>query len=396
MSVSASAAVADRLHHLPRRALLGLLTPNSPATLLSRADFADVNWASLAADADRHVVGVMAYQRLLDHGLDDLLPPDVVDRWRADLHHARLQHAIQLQDATAVSQALSARGVAHAFTKGFAYRSWLYSRPWVRIGGDVDLLVGAADLELARWIVAGLGFRQVKFAVDHQRFWHASQEEIASVEAEHYELAEFNTDHFLVNAPEWVGEPPFVARSPFAFGVRAGRPVLHSSVDIHWALHFVFAEFDPLASAQVATPAGGEALPFLGPEWSILISAFKLYFEAFDRPGFGFTHVADLAALLMSDAPVDWEAIGEIAAATNIGPALLYTLGACRDLIGEDPVPSELTEQWSSVTPEGKAAGDTPNRDFGDFVPYLVGHRSPGRLSTSNGTIERDSARPTS
>ena len=382
--VTAIAATRPRavaaVHELPRAVLTDLLASRSPAggpDAVERALTA-ADWPALVADANRHTVGVLLLQRLRELGAERALPDGVAAAWEADRRHARLQHILQLRDAHALSAGLTDAGIAHAFMKGFAYRLELYRPSWVRIGGDVDVLIDRRHVARARGIAQDLGFSQARFSDDHQRMWRASQTEIREAEAAHHELAEFNKDHYLDNAPEWLLEPPFVLRSPFAYAYRGRDPVMRSSIDMHWALHFLFEHFDVLEEVHGAD-AGSGPLPVVSREWSIIFSAFKLYYESFDRPRFGFTHVADLIAL--SGAPgLRWSLVDDVARGAGIGAALFYTLGACEGLTARRLVPAELMQAWSTVDEPASSRPGSPNLDFGDFVPYLVGRRSAGGI----------------
>lgn len=371
------------LHDLPRRLLADLLSssplapPANGGPLLSI--LTDVDWHLVAQEANRHTIGVLLLTRLDELALTHVLPADVARAWEADRRHARLQHLLQLRDALAISAAFTDAGITHAFMKGFAYRTFLYAPAWVRIGGDVDVLIDRAQIPAARTLMHDLGFIQARFLPDHQRFWTASSAEIKEAEDAHHELAEFNKDHILENAPEWLLVPPFERRTPFAYAFRGAEPVMRSSVDVHWALHLLLADFDPLARRHVVEVAGTR-LPVLGREWSLIMSAFKLYFEAFDRPRFGLTHIADLVALCTSTEDIDWSLVSEVVARTGLEAALFYTLGACERVVSGALAPARLMDAWAAIGEEASLPLGAANLDFGDFLPYLVGTRTAGAL----------------
>ncbi len=368
------------LADLPGELLRVLLLPEP----LPRADppppddgglLADIDWAGLRRDANRHAVGVMVFQRLEDLGWSGFVDPATAASWRADARHAELQCRLQQADARAISGALSGHGIRHAFVKGAGYRELFYRPAWIRLCGDSDLLVGRADLEAVRALMHGLGFDHAACTLDYQGFRPAHPGEIADTEAQHYELAQLVKSSRLVNAPDWLFEPAFERRAPYTYERSAGGILFRSVVDVHWALHFSLQGERPLDSAVAAPLADGGTLPVLGAGWSLFVSAFKLYYEAFDRPGYGLHHLVDLAALLRQGlAPEEWGRVAGLTARHGYEAALFYTLSAAEALVGAAVVPSDLMESWSRLPPGGT---DTTVRDFGDFVPAMLGRRVP-------------------
>jgi hypothetical protein len=374
-----SAQQITQLHELPAELLAAVLSPTCPNPAIGSSIpdevWSSINWRSVAAEANGHVVGVLVYERLRELGLAERLPDEVRKAWEADSLHAMLQHAIHRQDALAMSKTFAQYGIRHAFIKGFAYRDWLYCPSWVRLGGDIDVLIDRHNVELVRHLMRRADFTQAAYSEDHQYFRPATPEEIARVESHHFELGEFTKDHLLINTPEWLLGPAFVRRSPFAFGYSADIPLLHSCFDIHWALHFLFVDATPLNYTKTVAIGDEESIPVLSTEWNILYSAFKLYFESFDRPGYGFNHLVDLTALTDGARQVDWSVVAELATRYELEGALFYTLSAARRLSGKKCVPTGLLDDWSRI--KAKAiTHEAPSRlDFGDFISYLINKR---------------------
>src|SRR4051812_9436668 len=91
------------LHAVPQDALRELLRAKPAAGRVASLRAAGSwNWESLAADADRHNVGVLIRQRVDEAHALDALPPRVAAAWLADARHAALQHGLQRRDAVAV------------------------------------------------------------------------------------------------------------------------------------------------------------------------------------------------------------------------------------------------------------------------------------------------------
>lgn len=374
------------LYELPRDVVAGLLAATPPAKPRGRPlpALKSADWQALAADANRHAVGILVHERLRNHGLDELVPEDVAASWRADSLHAQLQHQLQSRHALEISTIFDERGLEHAFLKGFAYRHAFYDPAWVRVGGDVDVLVRREDVESARAIIKSLGFTQAKFSLDHQRYWRASPLEIAEVEDRHYELAEFNKVVRLTNPPKWLLAAPFVQRSPFAFGTRGSAPVLHSSIDVHWTLHFVFARSQPLDDIHRTMTSEGMSIPVLSVEWNLLFSMFKLYVEVFDRPGFGFTHLSDLIGLLQLNEEIKWDWIYEAVSRHKLEAAAYYTFSAAEQLLDDQFVPAPIMDAWTGIAPPDENPREGPSLDFGNFLPFLVGFRSVQNFAGSS------------
>jgi len=345
------------------------------------------DWQDLAEEANAHNVGVLLYQRLSEAGQLDAVPEEIAAAWLADARHAALQQGLQLRDATAVSAEFEREGIRHAFVKGLAYAVSLYEPRWVRFGGDVDVLVDRENVERVRTLMRKFHFAQAKFSPDHQKFWPASPEEIYAVESQHYELAEFNKWVEILDPPDWLLAEPFVPRSPFGFGWHSDKPFFCSSIDAHWALHFLFADSAPLAEVQ-QTDVG---LPVLSPEWSLIYSIFKLYAEVFDRPRYGFTHVADIVALLAIES-VDWERVDQLVEQHGLEAAAYYTLSTCQELAGTSTAPEKFMHRWSIIAPRDDQQSSRISIDFGPFVPYLTGNRSVISLGTPRQSIVDPSA----
>jgi len=385
-------AVRAHLHELPAELLAAVLSATGPRRTRSVKDkrglLDALDWQGVRDDADAHVVGVIVRQRLGDLRLLDRLPGKVRKPWEADASHAQLQHGIQTRDAVAISRKLSSYGIRHAFVKGFAYRHLFYRPQWIRLGGDIDLLIDRSDSERVRQLMRLLGFTQASCRADYQRYRPATAWEIARVEAGHYELVQFVKDHLLVNAPLSVLSKPFVQRVPFAFERIGGDAVLHSCVDIHWALHFAFRGASPLATLGTVETAAGFSLPVLTPEWNLVFSAFKLYNEAFDRPRFGFAHLIDLRAILTQEAEhLDWALIERIVNAHSLEAAMFYTLSAAERLAQTNLLPAKLRARWSEFLSANGGPASAAER--GDFVPHMLGRRVPADYVDGGGAVDR-------
>jgi hypothetical protein len=370
---------ACRLHELPGDWLQALLAARRGAVPAPAVD-APIDWPGIALDASSHAIGVMVWSRMSELGAESLLPSDVRRSWDADNHHARLQTILQQRDAEEISRAFDEAQIRHAFLKGVAYRSWLYRPAWCRPGADLDLLIDRQDKERARSVMFDLGFGHASATIDYQNFGPATWKQIKETEDQHYELAQLVRTSQLTNVPEWLFGPDFVRRPPFTFERRGEAIDFHTVVDIHWAIHFMFAQDSPLE--RIAPRTAGE-LPRLSTSWNLLITAFKLYYEAFDRPYYGFHHLADLAAMLRtSPGAGDWELLDELVQKHGLWAPVFYTLSAASALAPDAAAPSDLLDSWSRTAPPLESMRHDverrtwfTTRDCGDFIPYMIGRR---------------------
>jgi len=377
----------------PASALTELPTPLVRALLAARplsaqdreevrrvAESAAIDWRGVARTVDASGVGPLALTRMHELGLAGHLDPQTSREWEADRLHAQLQCVLQREDALRVTRALTEAGVRHAFLKGLALREWLYEPLWVRAGSDSDILVDLQDVETTRSVLLSLGFVQASRDKDFTNFRPATPLEIWITESQHYELAQFARDFRLRNPPEWLFSPDYKRQAPSAFEMLPDGPVLHSVIDVHWLLHFLFEGERPLDRVEwLETSTGDAELPTLPLEWHIFFTAFKLYFEALDRPGWGLHLLADLAALLQVRPPddVDWEWLDSRVELHEMEAAFFYTLSAAERVAGQALVPDEFLRRWAAIEP--RDSDDTrPNLDFGDFLPHVLGRRLPG------------------
>jgi hypothetical protein len=278
--------------------------------------------------------------------------------------------------------------VRHAFVKGSVYRQWLYRPSWVRIGADLDLLVDRRNTEAARAVMYDLGFYHASATIDYRNFRPAAWQQIAETEASHYELAQFVRQTELTNRPDWLLGEGFNRRPPFTFERIGSGIQFHTVVDVHWTLHFMFKEESPLDEMPAPQPG---ALPRLSTAWNLVTTFFKLYFEAFDRPYYGFHHIADLAAMLRDGLSAgDWRRVDALVQAYGLWAAAFYTLSAASSLAGSGSVPQELLDSWArSAPPLESLRYDVERRtwhtplDLGDFVPYMTGVRTAAPLGVA-------------
>jgi hypothetical protein len=379
-SMRSVSSLADIPSLLLRTLLSALPVPlDLGRTARSVAETKQVDRQKIAAVFDASGVGPLVFTRMKEVGVADLFAPTTARMWEVECLHSELQCELQRRDVIRITRRFAERGIRHAIIKGFVVREWLYEPTWVRASCDTDILVDPWNVEEARSEMYNLGFVQAARTEDFRNFRAATPQEIQQTESQHYELAQFAKLLRLKNAPQWLLSPDFRRQAPSAFELRQDHgPVLNSVVDVHWALHFVFAEDRPLDSLITVTARDGTfEIPTLSVEWHILFTAFKLYFESFDRPGWGLHLLADLAALLQAGGEaLDWDWIKQQAGLKDLEAMLFYTLCAAERLLGTPALPPDLLESLS-ISQAGSAKDREAHRDFGDFLPYVLLRRLP-------------------
>lgn len=396
-----SSVTVSRMHELPVGVLKRLIssTPSTGSCIAKKyfANFDGVNWNKVVEDVRAHTLGPLFYQRLLELDALDGLPPPLKRVLEADAKHAELQSILQRKDVRRISNALSDLGIVHAFIKGAAFREKFYNPSWTRIGADIDLLVERSMIETARQALFALGFSHASSSIDYREFRSASFKQVKETEEAHYELAQFVKSYRLKNIPSWLFNEHFKRRPPFTFEKTGDHTFFHAVVDVHWALHFSFQTEMPLKNI-VYTKCEGSSIPILNTAWNIFASVFKLYFEAFERPYYGFHHLADLCALVdTGPAIADWNLLDDLIHKYGLQAAAYYTLSAVSELDSAQNIPSELMEKWAKTAPSPDHMPDHLLKwtyhsplDLGDFMPYLTGSRSSnqprfGKCSESEG-----------
>ena len=154
-------------------------------------------------------------------------------------------------------------------------------------------------------------------------------------------------------------------------------------VDIHWALHFLFKDDTPLDNINLIIIRDDIEIPVLGWTWQLILAVFKLYYEAFDRPGRGLHKLIDLVALLEpSHHKIDWDEFQATIHRYDLEAAAFYTIAATQRLCQSSSVPTDLVDRWR-IPSTTHAAQRKEVADFGDFIPMLLGCRIPSAFPAS-------------
>ena len=126
---------------------------------------ADVDWEKLIEEANDHAITALLYG-----GLKRLngVPKEILNRVRAAAISSAMHSQSMLQVQAEVLDALAAQQIDCAVLKGMSVACH-YPHPELRVPGDIDLLIGSANLEAACKAMEGIGF-----VADHETGLHTA------------------------------------------------------------------------------------------------------------------------------------------------------------------------------------------------------------------------------
>ena len=122
-----------------------------------------MDWPAVLRKANDHAVTALLYS-----GMKEMagVPEAIVSRVRGAAIAADLQGEHMLAVQREILDTLGANRIPCAVLKGSSV-AWCYPHPELRMPGDIDLLVGEANLEAACRLLQGIGF-----AADHETELH--------------------------------------------------------------------------------------------------------------------------------------------------------------------------------------------------------------------------------
>ena len=126
---------------------------------------ADVDWEKLIEEANDHAITALLYG-----GLKRLngVPKEILNRVRASAISSAMRSQSMLQVQAEVLNALAVQQIDCAVLKGMSVACH-YPHPELRVPGDIDLLIGSANLEAACKAMEGIGF-----VADHETGLHTA------------------------------------------------------------------------------------------------------------------------------------------------------------------------------------------------------------------------------
>lgn len=267
-----------------------------------------------------------------------------------------------------VSACLQA-GLTPILFKGAELVPRRYGRHGLGLAGDVDLLLPRTEMEEAKAVLHGLGYRQAVRDPQAQRLVARDVAALAAAEADHYELAAFVK---LVDLDgRWAAEAAVDPSGDGPVYPTATGAQLLVQIDVH---HGVAGDVDsaPLIRRAVPSRAHPGALTLCDAD-HLWLNLSRNYIETaiFDR-----TSLRPLAYTLpvLVDGAVDWSVVAGVAEELSLGHTLHYHLDFAGRLC-----PGRVPE-WVLDRVAGSARGRL--RDFGWQLakPFGFDEPFPARL----------------
>lgn len=247
----------------------------------------------LAAQAERHRAGPLLRERLVRHGLLDVLPATAREALEAQYLANSVRALSGYHELGVLHDRLADAGIPVIALKGIYLARAVYQEPGLRPMGDMDLLFRVPDLGRVQTLLQGLGYRR---------------------EDDERPIEDFLTlRHHL---------PPF--RRPGAINIEVHmfieRPTAGFSIDT-----------DGLWDRARAWPVGERRLLALAPEDLLLhLCLHGVYHHGFNMDLLAVTDIARVVAL----EPVDWDVVVERARAWGVEQPAYYGLELSRCLLG--------------------------------------------------------------
>jgi hypothetical protein len=258
-----------------------------------------VSWSYLLNLAAFHGVIPMVSHNLTASGFSSRISQPYREELRQVYSNEMYRNLILTRELDSVLTVLSQHSVAAITLKGTPLTETLYGNPALRMIADIDILVHAEDIPLARKVLSGLGY--------------------CPVDAEQFQ------DHPFHGVP-------YRKEGVFPF-----------YIELHWALEdsrILNAPSETLWSRAQKMHLPGLPTTVLSPEDNFLFMANHLSKSDYHLLKF----LGDITRLLNKyRSSLDWEYIIEAAHAWQVGTAVYCALRRARDILGV-PVPSSPLE----------------------------------------------------
>jgi hypothetical protein len=228
--------------------------------------------------------------------------------------------------------------------------------------GDADLLVPRDQLEPAKAVLYGLGFRHAFFDPASRRVVDRDVKEIGQIELEHYELPPFVRPLRLEETPA-VLELAADREGPLRLG--ADGPLALLEVDVHYS---VASDADPEPFFARAVPGSLGVGETFSPADHVWFNLSRYYNEVglHDKRS-----LRPLAYTLpeVASGRVDWAVVEAAACDLSLGPTLHYFLVLC-DRLAPGHVPEATLAAVKRSTPSRA-------RDWGWLLGKLFDFEEP-------------------
>jgi Uncharacterised nucleotidyltransferase len=205
--------------------IIALITPG---TEFYFGNIKDIDWNHLFQTAQANRLDGIIYDSLDRNGIFDTLLEKVRKKFEDSYRRTVINTRIYLETADGIQRAFSNRGIDLIVLRGPALGLTLYSRPYLRPSGDLDLLIRRKDIPLARKILDELDFTIISGVLPDRYF-----------EKHHLHLSFRNHGS-------------------------------NSIVELHWALDHSYTlytmDYDSLLSEKEEASFEGLTIPVLSPE----------------------------------------------------------------------------------------------------------------------------------
>lgn len=295
----------------------------------------------------------------------------VQDRLTSILAFARVGRQI----ADRLVRTLERNRVPYIAVKGSAVQLTAYASPDMRIGKDIDIAVPAASLRQAEAAARESGFLPAQWNEKLKRFHLADPVRRAAVEREHYELG------FLVrrqavgglSEEEQAAIRREIPRHYLWHETAAGDLACYCCVDIHHGLSLDIGG-EPAVRSRRRVGSDGVSLWVPAPEWLLLHTIYKIYWEgvhSYNKGGYQFADLAAQVACADSDTLMRLFDLLENYALEAAGFYVLRRLHSDLHMA----LPAEI-EAFLELTARVETRAEAmPMNDLGDMWPKLWGHR---------------------
>ncbi|WP_203072154.1 nucleotidyltransferase family protein [Falsiroseomonas ponticola] len=265
--------------------------------------------------------------------------------------------AAQAEELVRINGALAEAGISFAVFKGAALSRRVRDGAAVGMAADLDILLPRSLVEEAKCALYALGYRQMIFDRQARMLIRRDVQEIAALEAQHYELVAFNRQvDFALTDAERQAASDFCKMPLWVF---ADAAALVLEVDLH---HGIASDVD--CEALLARRVVRQGLPTLCDADHLWFGLARYYNEVAIH---GKRSLRDLAYLapLVRFGEVDWGVFAQQTNDTMTHAPVSHLLGFLNALSG-DSVPSEV---FAAIKP----TDDNRFRDWGSLLPQLFG-----------------------
>jgi hypothetical protein len=287
----------------------------------------------------------------------------------------RALSGVQMMLADRLVAELSAARIAYVFLKGSAVRFTAYADPADRVGKDLDIAVGAADLGRAETIAVGLGFEPAEWDYDTRHFRRPDPVLRKAVEAQHYELG-FLARRQRVSGLSAEDEAAIRRDMPDQMiwhDMPDGGLGCYVTLDIH---HGLSLDIDaaPIIAGARSVDVGDMPVRVPAPGWLAFQLMFKLYWEGVHNYRKGAYQYADLARMIPMLTDADFAAFADLMREHTLEAAGHYVLRRLSSDLGiaETPALAAFLDR-TSIVPSGIEPGAC--NDYGDMWPKIWGIR---------------------